>query len=209
MSNFIITITKDHALDKNLNKMIYLKATIKLNPSSKNHSLKAAVANLDKTKPFKDVNLIYINLSVYNHFVDGYAFLEPKQIGLELAEFYNYIAKLPQDNPLHKPLKGAAHALLCILLKVLLKDGHIQEETKVGLYAWGVLNDKERIGLIRYYNSIGFEVDPQIYEYQRFEEMIKEDSDEAIPMYSTVKTLLNKCFKKEVSPELQKLLNSI
>jgi hypothetical protein len=196
----MITLTKDFSINRKGNRVINFQGTISLNPSSSDHSLKIAAANL-KTP------LVYINLNIANTNMNKYEFLQPKQIGLEVVEFYNYISKLPINNPLHKPLKGAAHALLCIMIKVLLNDKYIDQNTEVGLYAWGILNDKERIGLINYYKSIGFEVDHEIYEYDRFEEMIIED--QAIPMLTNVNKLIDKCFKKEVSPELERLLNTI
>jgi hypothetical protein len=125
-----------------------------------------------------------------------------------MSDFYNNVTKMGRGlSYLNRKLKGGARALLCMVLKKALNAGILTMDDIINLEASGELEDdigntKDMMGLIKYYQSLGF----KITNNDNLEEQLE---DMSVYMFGVVGTLLNKCNENNISPELRRILEQI
>ena len=127
-----------------------------------------------------------------------------------MSDFYNNVTKLGRGlSHLNRKLKGGARAILCMVLKKALSVRLINMDDIIELEASGDLeddigNNKDMMGLVKYYQYLGF----KITNDDNLEEQL---SNLSVYMSGVVGTLLNKCNEDEnkISPELRRIIEQI
>ena len=205
--NFILDIIYKHPIDLSTDESIDNALSVIGCLKCYNELCDPIITNLkneyDEDEYDENLCLLKVQISIYNSTNDAEVY-NISNYRIKIEEFYNNISIYGNDNQtiLNNPkLKGAAHALLCLMLLHCLNKKLIHPKEFIVLNASGDLSDKNMSGLIRYYEQLGF-----IQSYPENEEEFIDQKD--VPMVSIVERILTLCSLKEISPELASLLSS-
>ena len=203
--NFILDIIYKHPIDPNTDESNNNALSVIGCLKCYNKLCEPIITNLkeeyDEDEYDENVCLLKVQISIYNS-TDNAELYNISNYRIKIEEFYNNISIYGNQTILNNPkLKGAAHALLCLILLHCLNKKLIHPKEFIVLNASGDLSDKNMTGLIRYYETLGF-----IQSYPENEEDFVDQKD--VPMVSIVERILTLCSLKEISPELASLLSS-
>ena len=116
-----------------------------------------------------------------------------------LSSFYNNTLNNKLENfSQAKKLKGIGHFILCLIIKDILRNNILQPDQYITLEASGYIKGKEKQGLVRYYESIGFS---QAFPYL-FEIGLEQSN---VPMKARLIDVLSKCENAKISSDIKKV----
>jgi hypothetical protein len=203
--NFILDIIYKHPIDPTTDESIDDALSVIGCLKCYNELCDPIITNLkneyDPEQYDENICLLKVQLSIYNSTNDA-EFYNIPNYRIKIEEFYNNISIYGQQTILNNPkLKGAAHALLCLMLLHCLNKKLIHPKEFIVLNASGDLDDKSMDGLINYYEQLGF---IQSFPLNKTEFLDQQD----VPMVSIIERILTLCSLKEISPELASLLSN-
>lgn len=116
-----------------------------------------------------------------------------------LASFYNNaISTGLQRFKQTDKLKGIGHSILCLIVKDIIQNKILNPDQYITLEASGYMKGKNKEGLVRYYESIGFK---QVFPYL-LELGIKQTN---VPMKARLVDVLSKCDNTSISKDIKKI----
>jgi hypothetical protein len=117
-----------------------------------------------------------------------------------LYSFYNNTIKydLLQNFEQSKKLKGIGYMILCSILKHIVSTNILSDDKLITLQASGEIPEKGMIGLVKYYESMGFR--------QVFPSLLEEGVEQAdVPMRTNISNIIERCSSVEKSNEVKEL----
>jgi hypothetical protein len=203
--NFILDIIYKHPIDpttdESIDDALSVIGCIKCYNEICDPIINSLKEEYDEDEYDENLCLLKVQITIYNSPNDA-EFYNIPNYRIKIEEFYNNISIYGNQTILNSPkLKGAAHALLCLILLHCLNKKLIHPKEFIVLNASGDLGDKNMSGLIRYYETLGF-----IQSFPKNEKEFVDQQD--VPMVSIIERILTLCSLKEISPELASLLSS-
>jgi hypothetical protein len=117
-----------------------------------------------------------------------------------LTSFYNNTIKydLLQNFEQSKKLKGIGYMILCSILRHIVSANILSDDKFITLQASGEIPERGMIGLVKYYESMGFEqVFPSLLEIGI--------SQTDVPMRTRISNIIERCSSVEKSNEVKEL----
>lgn len=103
----------------------------------------------------------------------------------------------------NKRLKGIGHALLCIILRDVIDNNILKPESVITLEAGATLPGKNMIGLIKYYERLGFK------QYLPDSLYLLLNTGSNVPMNAKISDILSSCNKAQYSTDVLKIINEV
>ncbi len=120
-----------------------------------------------------------------------------------LMDFYNNVTKNGRGlSHLSAKLKNGGKALFCMLIKKCLSSGMLDRDDIIILEASGDYRDKNMVGLVRYYQNMGF----YVLNEKTLESDIRAMS---VYMYGRVRDVEASCNNCVVSREMQGIIDEV
>jgi hypothetical protein len=116
-----------------------------------------------------------------------------------LSAFYNNTLNNKLKNfSQTKKLKGVGHFILCLIINDILTNNILAPDQYITLEASGYIKGKEKQGLVRYYESIGFR--------QIFPNLLDIGLDQSnVPMRARLIDVLDKCENVSISSDIKQV----